>query len=133
MIAKYLSTMLRKQLNSYSPLSAHYITHLVISRAQNPLGTYDIKYCLLNTLLSVYAAMFIARATTVLVPGATILRLPICCSGSNDGTSKCSVINGRATSNLFKRSMYSCINLDGNRSLRNNCERSDLRIIPAKV
>jgi hypothetical protein len=107
-------------------------SYLVISRAQNPLGTYDMTYCLLNTLFSVYAAIFIARAITVLTPWAIILRLPICCSGSKDGTNKCSVINGRATSNLFKRSIYSCMNFEGKRSLRNNWERSEDRITPEK-
>ena len=95
-------------------------SYLVISRAQNPLGTYDITYCLLNTLFSVYAAIFIARVTSVAFPGGMILPLLICCSGSKDGTNKCSVINGSATSNLFRRSVYWFMNFEGKRSLRNN-------------
>jgi hypothetical protein len=107
-------------------------SYLVISRAQNPLGTYDITYCLLNTLFSVYAAIFIARVTSVVFPGGMILWLLICCSGSKDGTNKCSVINGSATSNLFRRSVYWFMNFEGKRSLRNNWERSEDRIIPGK-
>ena len=106
--------------------------YLEISLAQKPLGTYDIKYCRLNTRFSVYAAIFIALATTVLIPGVMVFRLTICCSGSSDGTSKRSAMNGKATSNLLRRSTYSCINFEGKRSLRNSWERSENRRIPEK-
>ena len=90
-----------------------------------------MTYCLRNTLPLVYAVICIAWATFLLTPAATGWFVSCWLSGSRDGTSRNSGLQGKATSNLLNRLTYWLIRLAGKRSLRKIWDKSDRFITPA--
>ena len=91
-----------------------------------------MTYCLRNTLPLVYAVICIAWATFLLTPAATGWFVSCWLSGSRDGTSRNSGLQGKATSNLLSRFTYWLIRLAGKRSLRKIWDKSDRFITPAE-